>query len=267
MHPLHERLFAQAIAGEHPIMPRLYSDQLSAGVAKNTAKLRLDPREGPFVVTSLKVPGNTGTISAAYVDIRQGKRQYTDGPVRSCAIGPLTGSGTGGYLHSLPAPIIIGANGQLLVNVELDTGTFGASDYVHASGFHTTAAFAEELRADGELYAASLHLAMLAATPRDTDESILPLDALVAWYVAEEVDVGGGALISGRITLGGLDILGDTDKVANALPALVADPRSFLGLYVEHGQKLMADFTMNTGTSVVLDVTFAGARRYTGAIE
>ncbi len=258
---LHSSLMRRAVEGGHPALPKLYSEQFTDGIGKGNARLRVDPRHGPFIVTALMLPGMEATDSASAVTLMRGKRGYTDGPVRANIVGFPDSLGAF-RLAPLPAPIVIGANGSLVANVELDAGTFLAS-YARMFGFHTDEHFARAVECEGEAFFWSADLDQLTAgAPSDKDELVVPADVLFAHYMLEQVATGGAVLDHAQVTIAGHDLVATPEDPLGIFPPTPEDPRSELGIMAMKGSKVLVNARASSLGTLDCFFSFAGVRQY-----
>lgn len=270
---LSESLLALAADRGEPMRRAYYAEDLPSAVGKRQVRLRIDADEGPFIVTELLVPGATTYPAAAQVEIQQGGRLYTDGPVRVSALDAVAGNQAPAASaaavaralatqSSLPAPIVVDRGGQLLVDVELDAGTFGAAAFVRFGGFHCSEELAALVASLGEFYAANLSLSFTAAVTADKDEHEFASSVSIARIWCEEDATGGGALTQLRLRVGDVDLIKSPEHGRGILAPYPADPRSVVGLLVDPAQRLTFGGNADGAGTLTERLIVVGSRVY-----
>lgn len=241
-----------------------------ANVNQQTKRLQPASSDGPFVLCGIMTPGAPTYPATATLELKNGAKLYTDGPVRASAIslvgaGAVDAAAAVGSRDEWPAPIVIEQGGQLAIGLKMDgAATAGASQFLRAWGYHTSPDFARRIAQEsGELYVGQLELdAFTAAIVKDKDTHEFPSDVAVERLWHEETPGTGGALTRLELRLDNEHLIQDPENAPGILAKYPADPRAIMAIGARRKQQLIADATSDGGGTLTTRILLRGTRIY-----
>lgn len=205
-------LYKLAVEQNARYFPATYTMNANGDSNNQTYSFRPQSGRGPFVCLGMELPADD-----AFVDIRSGGIEYTDGQALARAfmdvrddVASQAAPGPDANPGKLPAPVIVDEQSLLRIKASSVVGGTLKTDGLVVWGFHTNREFAQFIRETGEFNGVSLDTGELTAAGTFTRQSFT-LDWNTWYHYAyESLNIGGedGALIPDdlRVDLGELEL-------------------------------------------------------------